>query len=370
MKSNFIKRNSLIRVVESALVSLAAPINLRFMWNFGSLLIVCLLVQFITGILLAGFYTVNMPIRFFSLIQFIEEIFNGWFIRYVHANGASFFFFCLYIHIGRGLYYSSYMLKNTWISGVSIFILTIATAFLGYVLPLNQISFWGTSVITNLFSEVPVIGKDLVKVLWSGISVLEVTVSKFFRLHFLLPFVLVFLVFLHIIFLHEKGSSNPIGLNSYSAKLIFDPYFRKKDVFGFLFYLFIFIFICIYKPLILGDDDNFSVANPSVTPIHIQPEWYFLFAYAILRSIPRKLGGVIALLFSVLIFYSLSLTYLSNKKIIYFPFSQVLYWLFINNVVILTWIGARRVEYPYILIGQIFTISYFVFYIIFPISFK
>ena len=313
---------------------------------------------------------VNIEVRFYSLIKFIESIYNGWLVRYIHANGASFFFFCLYTHIGRGLYYSRYIIKNTWIRGVSIFILTIATAFLGYVLPLNQISFWGASVITNLFSEVPRIGKDLVKILWGGIRVIEVTVSRFFSLHFLLPFVLVFFILLHIIFLHEKGSNNPIGLSSYSRKLNFSPHFIDKDLIGILVFLFVFMFICIYKPLILGDDDNFRPADIAVTPIHIQPEWYFLFAYAILRSIPSKLGGVIALLLSVLIFYSLSFTYLGNKKTIYYPFSQLLYWLFISNVVVLTWIGIRVVEYPYILIGQIFTITYFIFYFIFPIRLK
>jgi len=329
-----------------------------------------MIVQLIRGILLAGFYTVSIENSFYFLLKFIENIYDGWFIRYIHANGASFFFFCLFIHIGRGLYYSSYIIKNTWLSGVTIFIITIAAAFLGYVLPLNQISFWGASVITSLFSEFPVIGKELVKILWGGIGVIEVTVSRFFSLHFLLPFVLLFFIFLHIVFLHEKGSNNPIGLNRYSRKLIFNPHYRIKDIFGALIFFIFFFIVCLCKPLILGDDDNFNVADPSITPIHIQPEWYFLFAYAILRSIPRKLGGVIALLIAVLIFYSLVFTYINNKKTIYFSFRKILYWSFILNFIILTWIGIRAAEEPYIIIGQTFSITYFLFFFLFPLRLK
>ena len=359
------KKNQIHDAINSTLIQLPAPVNLTTLWNIGSLLFICLAIQIITGILLASAYSPSIIERF-SLVNLIAENSDkGWLIRYIHANGASLFFICIYIHIGRGIYYQSYFITETWIIGVTILVLTIAAAFIGYVLPVNQISFWGASVITNLFSEVPYIGAQLVKTIWGGPSVDNPTIVRFFTFHYLVPFIILAAVIIHIIYLHTTGSSNNLGITSIN-KLIFHPFYSVKDILGVIITLIIFIFLCLHHPLILGDDENFTEADPSVTPHHIQPEWYFLFAYAILRSIPNKLGGVIALAISIAVLYTLPFT----RKIRYkkkSPSRKIFFWLFSVSVILLSWIGARPVEEPFILVGQIITVFYFIFFIITPI---
>lgn len=366
-KQNY-KNDPLLSIINSTLVQLPAPNNLSTLWNIGSLLSICLIIQLITGLILARSYSPSILDRFFTVNLLAENSDKDWLIRYIHANGASLFFICIYTHIGRGLFYNSYRLIHTWISGVTILLLTMAAAFLGYVLPLNQISFWGASVITNLFSEVPYIGGQLVKILWGGPSVDNPTVVRFFTFHFVVPFIIAALVVIHITYLHITGSSNNLGVTSYS-KLIFHPYYSMKDLLGVALVLLLFIGLCLHFPLILGDDENFVEADPSTTPHHIQPEWYFLFAYAILRSIPNKLGGIIALALSVLVFYTIPFTvrFKKAKRIQKLPANKALFWVFLRSVLLLSWIGAKPVEDPYIITGQILTVVYFSYFIINPL---
>lgn len=369
MLTPFYKRDPLQKTINSTLVSLPAPSNLRLLWNLGSLLSMCLVIQLITGVLLASSYSANIERRFFMVNLITENYEKGWLIRYIHANGASLFFICLYAHIGRGIYYNSFFITHTWIVGVTIFILTIAAAFIGYVLPINQISFWGASVITNLFSEVPYIGTQLVKFIWGGPSVDNPTIVRFFTFHFMVPFIIAALVVVHIVYLHVTGSSNNLGVSSNFSKTIFHPFYSIKDLLGVFFVLFIFISLCLHHPLALGDDENFVIADPATTPRHIQPEWYFLFAYAILRSIPNKLGGVIALALSVIILYTFPITtkLVKMKSMNVLPVSKFLFWLFVATVILLSWIGICPVEPPYILTGQILTVLYFLYFLVNPL---
>lgn len=359
-----IKIDPIINILKGVLIKLPAPKNISSIWNIGSLLSLCLIIQLISGIILASSYSPSIRRRFWDISILIETS-NSWLTRYIHANGASFFFICLYLHIGRGIYYHSFKYFHTWIVGVSIFLLTIATAFLGYVLPINQISFWGASVITNLFSEIPYIGPNIVHLIWGGIRIDNPTISRFFAFHFLLPFIITALTIIHITYLHLTGSKNPLGVLS-KITTPFNSFYSTKDLLGVFIALILFIFLCFFYPLILGDNENFTEANIAVTPHHIQPEWYFLFAYAILRSIPNKIGGVIALALSVLILYSLP--FFNNKIRNYSTnfFSNFIIWLFFFNVILLTWIGARSVEDPYILTGQILTFTYFLFFYTLP----
>ncbi len=278
------------------------------------------------------------------------------------------FFICLYIHIGRGIYYRSYNIIETWIIGVTIFFLTIATAFLGYVLPWGQISFWGATVITNLISAIPYLGNILVQWIWGGFAVDNATLTRFFTFHFILPFIIFAFIIIHLLFLHQTGSRNPLGTKRNIDKIPFHPYFTFKDILGFLILLLLLTTLTLKDPYLLGDPDNFTPANPLVTPVHIQPEWYFLFAYAILRSIPNKLGGVIALIISIAILYILP--FINKKKYLrtqFYPINKILFWRLLSIVILLTWIGARPVEDPYILTGQILTIIYFLYYLINPL---
>lgn len=371
MPIQYFKKNPLFKIFNSTIVELPAPSNLSIFWNFGSLLSICLIIQIVRGILLASAYSARMGQRFMIIAKIIEARDRGWLIRYIHANGASLFFLCLYTHVGRGLYYGSYLYTHTWNIGVTILLLTIAAAFLGYVLPVNQISFWGASVITNLFREVPYVGPNLVQFIWGGVSVDNPTVMRFFTFHFIIPFIILALVGVHITLLHLTGSSNPLGVHSNLDKVPFHIYFSSKDLLGVIAVSFMFIFLCLYFPLILGDDENFTEANPSVTPHHIQPEWYFLFAYAILRSIPNKLGGVIALVLSIIILYTLPFTFMGKiKSSIFYPINKLVFWFFIVNVVLLTWIGIRPVEEPYVFTGQVLTFTYFAYYLINPLVMK
>lgn len=365
------KRDKAISIINNSLIDLPAPINLSVIWNFGSILGLCLIIQLLTGILLSIHYTANVEIAFNRISHIIRDVNYGWLIRNVHSNGASLFFVAIYIHVGRGIYYGSYHLKKTWNIGIIIILSTIATAFLGYVLPWGQISFWGATVITNLLSAFPYIGTLLVNWIWGGFRVDNATLSRFFSLHFLLPFIIAILTIIHLFFLHITGSRNPIGVNSNIDKIPFHPFFSIKDLIGFRITLFILLLVTIYSPYILSDPDNFTPANPIVTPIHIQPEWYFLFAYAILRSIPNKLGGVIALFLSIIILGILPFSIKTIfKGIQFYPINQVNFWLFITVVILLTWIGARPVEIPYSDTGMILTLMYFSYFLRDPIIIK
>lgn len=371
MTNQLAKKNTLTQIFHSTLVSLPAPPNLSTLWNLGSLLSICLIIQLISGLLLASAYAPDIISSFSSISLIIESSESGWLIRYIHANGASLFFVCLYTHTGRGLYFSSFIITPTWIVGVTIILITIAAAFLGYVLPANQISFWGASVITNLFSEVPYIGADLVKLIWGGIRVHNPTLIRFFIAHFILPFIILALVIIHITLLHQTGSRNPLGVKSNLDKIPFHSFFSIKDSLGSILTLLSFLILCLYYPLILGDDENFILANPSVTPNHIQPEWYFLFAYAILRSIPNKLGGVIALVISIMILFVPPIIFIAKlKSTSFYPLNKILFWSFVSILFLLTWIGIRPVEEPFVITGQILTVLYFLFYFINPILMK
>lgn len=361
------KTHPLIKITNNALVDLPTPLNIRTWWNFGSLLGICLVLQTITGIFLAIHYCPNIEIAFYRLAHICRDVNYGWLLRTLHANGASLFFVCIYIHIGRGIYYGSYKLIYTWSIGVLILFLTIATAFIGYVLPWGQISFWGATVITNLLSAIPYIGTELVQWVWGGFAVDNATLNRFFTFHFLLPFIIIAIVIIHLLFLHQTGSSNPLGLNRNTDKIPFHPYFTTKDTVGFIIAITILTILSLKEPYILGDPDNFTPANPLVTPIHIQPEWYFLFAYAILRSIPNKLGGVIALILSIAILFILPIYKSNFQGIQFYPINQIIFWSITTIVILLTWIGARPVEDPYILTGQILTILYFLYYILTPL---
>nr|ALO70767.1 cytochrome b [Nudobius lentus] len=371
MKTPFRLSSPILKIFNNSLIDLPTPSNISSWWNFGSLLGLCLSLQIITGLFLAMHYTANVELAFNSVAHICRDVNYGWLIRTLHANGASFFFICLYSHIGRGLYYGSYTLTHTWLVGVIIFFLVMGTAFLGYVLPWGQMSFWGATVITNLVSAIPYLGTSIVQWLWGGFAVDNATLTRFFTLHFFFPFIVLALVLIHLLFLHQTGSNNPMGLNSNIDKIPFHPYFSFKDLFGFIIMLMMLVILTLTNPYMLGDPDNFVPANPLVTPIHIQPEWYFLFAYAILRSIPNKLGGVIALVMSIAILLFMPFM---NKKMfqsnMFYPINKFLFWSLLSIVILLTWIGARPVEDPYILIGQILTILYFSYYLINPLIYK
>ena len=363
------KNHPLFKIANGAVVDLPTPANISILWNFGSLLGLCLIIQIATGLFLAMHYTAHIDLAFSSVTHICRDVNYGWLLRTIHANGASFFFICLYIHIGRGIYYGSFLYLHTWSVGVIILFLVIATAFLGYVLPWGQMSFWGATVITNLFSAIPYIGTELVQWIWGGFAVDNATLTRFFTFHFLFPFAVAAASMVHILFLHQTGSNNPLGTSSQIEKVPFHPYFSFKDIVGFAVIITGLVILSLLNPYLLGDPDNFIPANPLVTPAHIQPEWYFLFAYAILRSIPNKLGGVIALAISVAILFILPFTHKAKfRRLNFYPLNQILFWCLVASVILLTWIGARPVENPYILTGQILTTLYFSFYIINPLS--
>nr|YP_010478412.1 cytochrome b [Nesophrosyne sp. 246 GMB-2012]UVI59856.1 cytochrome b [Nesophrosyne sp. 246 GMB-2012] len=365
------KSDKMLSIINNAIIDLPAPINLSAWWNFGSILGVCLMTQLITGILLSMHYNANIQEAFISLSHIMRDVNYGWLMRNTHSNGASMFFICLYLHIGRGIYYGSYHLNKTWNMGIMILLATMATAFLGYVLPWGQMSFWGATVITNLLSAFPYIGTMLVNWIWGGFSVDNATLSRFFSLHFMLPFIIAMMTMIHLFFLHLTGSSNPMGVNSELDKIPFHPFFSIKDLMGFSITISALLMLTLSEPYMLSDPDNFTPANPMVTPVHIQPEWYFLFAYAILRSIPNKLGGVLALFMSILILAVLPFSMKSKfKGIQFYTINQVSFWMFITTVMLLTWIGARPVETPYTDTGMILTIMYFSYFICDPLITK
>nr|ATP06066.1 cytochorme b [Hycleus phaleratus] len=371
MKTPLRKMSPVLKIINNALIDLPSPSNISLLWNFGSLLGLCLIIQIVTGIFLAMHYCPNIDLAFNSVIHICRDVNYGWLIRTIHANGASFFFICIYFHVGRGIYYGSYNLVHTWMIGVIILFMVMATAFLGYVLPWGQMSFWGATVITNLLSAIPYLGISIVQWLWGGFAVDNATLTRFFAFHFLLPFIVSALVMIHLLFLHQTGSNNPLGTNSNIDKIPFHPFFTFKDLMGFIIMTSMLVVLSLSNPYLLGDPDNFTPANPLVTPVHIQPEWYFLFAYAILRSIPNKLGGVVALVLSIAIILILPFTnkknFLSNQ---FYPINKILFWSMVSTIALLTWIGARPVEDPYILTGQILTTAYFLFYIINPLVYS
>nr|WHM51756.1 cytochrome b [Reticulitermes virginicus] len=363
-------KHPLIKIANGALVDLPTPSTISGWWNFGSLLGICLIMQIMTGLFLAMHYCPDINMAFSSVSHICRDVNNGWLLRTLHANGASLFFTCIFMHTGRNMYYGSYKFTHTWSIGVLLLILTMAAGFLGYVLPWGQMSFWGATVITNLLSAVPYMGQELVQWVWGGFAVDNATLTRFFALHFLVPFVIAAVTMIHLLFLHQTGSNNPLGLNKNTDKIPFHPYFTASDIVGFAIMIMILSTVTLSEPYILADPDNFTPANPLVTPVHIQPEWYFLFAYAILRSIPNKLGGVIALAMSIAILFIMPVYKSKFRGTQFYPINQTLFWTMTNTVILLTWIGARPVEEPYILTGQILTVLYFQYFISNPMMTK
>nr|YP_004123325.1 cytochrome b [Paranemertes cf. peregrina SCS-2010]ADD62158.1 cytochrome b [Paranemertes cf. peregrina SCS-2010] len=361
------KNHPILKLGNNALVDYPTPLNLSSWWNFGSLLGLCLVVQVLTGLFLSMHYVAHVDLAFFSVSHLVRDVNYGWLLRFVHANGASFFFIFLYFHIGRGLYYGSYKSFHGWSVGVVLFLLVMATAFLGYVLPWGQMSFWGATVITNFFSAVPYIGGSLVEWVWGGFAVDNATLTRFFAFHYLVPFIILGGSVVHLVFLHEVGANNPLGINSFGDSVSFHPYYTYKDLFGVVFIVFFLSFFVLIFPYLLGDPENFIPANPLVTPVHIQPEWYFLFAYAILRAIPNKLGGVLALLMSILILFLVPFLFSSSfRGEVFYPVGQFFFWFFVSVFLLLTWIGSCPVEDPYVFSGQIFSFFYFFYFLINP----
>lgn len=341
---------------KTSVISFFIPRNISYYWNLGSMAGIVLVVQIITGLLLSFLYATKTPDVFFLLNIFCKDRFWGFILRIIHLNFASLFFFCIYLHMFRGLFYKRFFKVITWSRGVSIMLILIATAFLGYVLPWGQISFWGATVITNMFSAIPYIGTALVIWLWGDFRVRQTTLRFFYSIHFLLPFILSAVVIFHIIFLHETGSKSKLYLNNKNKFMLseFRNYLLPKDYLNLFLFLLFFEFFLLY-PYFLGDEENFILANSLASPIHIKPEWYFLFAYAILRSIPNKLGGVVALVLRVVLFYVLPFKKRKNNSL----FMKFSFYLFLAVLFLLTWLGGNPVEAPYIMIGQVLTILYF-----------
>nr|URH14935.1 cytochrome b [Saimiri ustus]URH15039.1 cytochrome b [Saimiri ustus] len=354
------KTHPLTKIINSSFIDLPTPSNISFWWNLGSLLGACLIIQITTGLFLAMHYTPDTQTAFSSVAHITRDVNHGWTIRYMHANGASMFFMCLFLHIGRGLYYGSFLSRETWNIGTILLLTTMATAFMGYVLPWGQMSLWGATVITNLLSATPYVGSNLVEWVWGGFSVDKATLTRFFTFHFVLPFIIAALATIHLLFLHETGSNNPSGMTSNPDKITFHPYYTIKDILGLILLLLLLMSLTLFMPDLLTDPDNYTLANPLSTPPHIKPEWYFLFAYAILRSIPNKLGGVLALMLSILVLMTIPTTHLSNQQSMTFrPITQIMFWVLTANLLTLTWIGGQPVEYPFTIIGQIASIMYF-----------
>nr|AIZ98104.1 cytochrome b [Microtus daghestanicus] len=354
------KKHPLIKIINHSFIDLPAPSYISSWWNFGSLLGLCLMVQILTGLFLAMHYTSDTATAFSSVAHICRDVNYGWLIRYMHANGASMFFICLFLHVGRGVYYGSYNMIETWNMGIILLFAVMATAFMGYVLPWGQMSFWGATVITNLLSAIPYIGTTLVEWIWGGFSVDKATLTRFFAFHFILPFIITALVLVHLLFLHETGSNNPTGLNSDADKIPFHPYYTVKDFLGVLILLMAFMILTLFFPDLLGDIDYDTPANPLNTPPHIKPEWYFMFAYDIVRSRPNKGGGDLACILSILIAADMPLLHTSKQRALTFrPITQTMYWILVADLLILTWIGGQPVEYPFIIMGQTASVAYF-----------
>ena len=364
-----LKSNSLLKLVNSYVIDTSQPSNISYLWNFGSLLLVCLVIQVITGVTLAMHYSPNIMEAFNSIEHIMRDVNNGWLIRYLHSNTASAFFFLVYLHIGRGIYYGSYRSPRTlvWIIGTVILIAMMGTGFLGYVLPYGQMSLWGATVITNLISAIPWIGQDIVEFIWGGFSVNNATLNRFFALHFVLPFILIALVLMHLIALHETaGSGNPVGISGTYDRIPFAPYYLFKDlitIFIFIIGLSTFVF---FMPNMLGDSENYIMANPMQTPAAIVPEWYLLPFYAILRSIPNKLLGVIAMFCALVSILTLPALYFSKLRGFQFrPFSKIAFYIFVIDFLALMKLGSAHVEDPFVVVGQISTALFFISFLIF-----
>lgn len=361
-----ILKRPIIAIFNDHLINYPTPINIHYAWNFGFLSSICLIIQIVTGIFLAMHYTPHVDLAFISIEHIMRDVNFGWLLRYAHANGASMFFIVVYIHLFRGLYFGSYIFPRhyVWVVGVIIFFLMIITAFIGYVLPWGQMSLWGATVITNLVSAVPVVGSSIVSWLWGGFSVDNATLNRFFSLHYLLPFVLVAASLVHLAVLHQHGSGNPLGIDSAVDKVPMYPYFIVKDFLGLVFFMVFFSFFSFFSPNLLGHADNYIEANPMVTPAHIVPEWYFLPFYAILRSIPHKLGGVVVMVSSIFVLALLPWIHSTEIRSSRFrPIYRFFYWTFFTSCLILGWIGGMPVENPYVFIGQIASIYYFLYFI-------
>jgi quinol-cytochrome oxidoreductase complex cytochrome b subunit len=362
-----IKQHSLFQLINSHLIEYPTPSNLTLFWNYGFLAAMCLVTQLLSGIALAMHFKPHVDLAFLSVEHIMRDVNGGWLIRYIHANGASMFFITVYIHIARGLYYGSYMQPRglVWTLGVIILILMMATAFMGYVLVWGQMSFWAATVITNFFTAFPIVGNKIVTLLWGGFSVDNATLNRFFSLHYLLPFLIAGVVVVHMAAVHNDGSNNPLGISSHADKISFFPYFFIKDTLGLVGGLIFFSFFVYYSPNSLGHSDNYILANPMSTPEHIVPEWYFLFAYAILRSIPNKLMGVLALFASLLVLLLLPLINTSAvRSSLYRPLYQKFFWFLVADFFLLSYLGQAPAESPYIEVGQFATIYYFGFFIL------
>nr|WRK21373.1 cytochrome b [Xestocephalus sp. 'geminusanulus'] len=371
MNKPLLKKNPMLKIMTNSIIDLPAPMNLSSWWNMGSILGLCLMIQLISGIILSMHYNSSTELAFNSIDHIMRNVNYGWMLRIIHSNGASLFFSFMFLHVGRGMYYGSYKMEKTWTVGTMLLLMTMATAFMGYVLPWGQMSFWGATVITNLMSAIPYIGSTAVYWIWGGFSVDKATLSRFFSIHFMLPFIIMMMTMIHLMFLHMTGSNNPIGLNSSIDKIPFHPYFSIKDIVGFSLTITMFMLMTMSKPFILMDPDNFIPANPMITPAHIKPEWYFLFAYAILRSIPNKLGGVIALVMSIMMLMSMPFSMKSKfKGMQFYLLSQMNLWLFTSTTMMLTWIGAQPIIQPYDSLGMLLTNMYFTFFILEPMISK
>lgn len=372
--NNRINKHPLVSVGINHIVDYPTPVNISYLWGFGSLAGLCLVIQLLTGIFLAMHQTPHVDLAFASVEHIMRDVNYGWLLRYLHANGAGFFFIVVAIHLLRGLYQGSYAQPrgHLWCSGVAILILMMATGFIGYVLPWGQMSLWGAVVITNLISAIPLVGDSIVQWVWGGFSVDNPTLNRFFSLHFTLPFIIAALAVVHLALLHVDGSNNPLGTDSRTHRIPFYPYFQVKDLFGTVILLTILSFFVFFYPNTLGHPDNQIMANPIVTPAHIQPEFYFLPFQAILRSVPHKLGGVIAMggaLAGLMLLPQINTSEVRSPA--FRPIYRKFFWLFVVNLVILGIIGAKPVEYPFVEVGQLSSLFYFGFLFVYiPVSGK
>nr|YP_009357185.1 cytochrome b [Ciona robusta]CAD56916.1 cytochrome b [Ciona robusta]SBU37553.1 cytochrome b [Ciona robusta] len=353
-----LRKNPLINLFIGSFYRLPAPINISYLWNGGSLIGMFMVVQILTGLFLSMHYCGNVLMAFSSVNHIMRDVNGGWMMRYMHANGASFFLAFIFMHIGRNLYYKTYYRKGAWLVGIVLLILSMLTAFLGYVLPWGQMSFWGATVITNFVTAIPVWGEPIVNWLWGGFSVDNPTLNRFYTFHFLFPFLIIALSVVHLFFIHQTGSSNPLGNFSDNLKLDFWPYYGVKDILGMFLALFFFLLLVGFSPDLFGDAENFLKANSMVTPVHIKPEWYFLFAYAILRCIPNKKLGVLALVFSIVVFFFFIF---SKKKLLPSLSYRFVFWIWAMNFIMLTWLGGCPVKDIFIFMAQISSFIYFFF---------
>uniref|UniRef100_A0AAU6QEC9 Cytochrome b n=1 Tax=Arrenurus rostratus TaxID=3136836 RepID=A0AAU6QEC9_9ACAR len=359
MKKKISNISPIVKTMKNSILSLPTPSNISYMWNFGSMLGFNLMIQILTGIFISMHYTPHTSMAFESTIHIIRDTNMGWLMRTLHMNMASLFFILIYLHIGRNMMFSSFKKEETWTSGIMITFVLMGTAFMGYVLPWGQMSFWGATVITNLISAIPFIGTEIVQWVWGGFSVSNATLNRFFSFHFLFPFILSALVIIHIITLHEYGSSNPTGIKNSNEMMKFHPYFSWKDMITPILFFISIMIITLMNPNMMGDPENFNPANPMMTPIHIQPEWYFLFAYAILRAIPNKIGGVIALVMSIVILLFLSMTKKMYSSCKFNPQKKITFWTFATSFILLSWEGAKQIEEPFDLMSKITSVIYF-----------